>query len=60
MFNFFKKKKKHNDANPPQKRAEDADKSKNTGINTKEMLDDISYIREIKHIHGAWQQYDVI
>ena len=27
---------------------------------TEEILDDISYIQEMKHIRGPWQQYDVL
>ena len=27
---------------------------------TEEMIDDISFIREIKHTKGKWQQYDVL
>ena len=25
-----------------------------------EMLDDVSYIKEIKHIYGSWHQYDIL
>ena len=57
MFNF---KKKQSDASLGTEPGKDPDKSTNIGINTEEMIDDISFIREIKHTKGKWQQYDVL
>ena len=44
--------------------ASEAQNNKNTSAQpaaaSKEMLDDISYIQEMQHISGAWQQYDIL
>ena len=60
MFKFFKNKTEKSDANPAQEVRKNTDKPTNNSINTEEMIDDISYIQEIKHIKGNWQQYDVL
>lgn len=31
-----------------------------SSVNGKDMLDDVSYIREIRHIPGTWHQYDIL
>ena len=58
MFGFFKKQKQQN-----KKQADyESEKCKTSQINTEaeEMIDDISFIKELKHIRGVWQQYDVL
>jgi hypothetical protein len=60
VFQFLKKKKPqqenpHTSAEAPVKAP-----SKGSRAGSPEMLDDISFIQELKHIRGAWQQYDVL
>ena len=49
--------KKH-DATEPEKTIRSSDENKTPTAS--DMIDDISFIREMKHIQGAWQQYDVL
>lgn len=69
MFNPFKKKKtKAADVVGPKPKAEDVVREATHTNNLQaqklneqeKLLDDVSYIKEIKHIRGTWQQYDVL
>lgn len=62
MCKFFRKHKKKQsgkqDSHEIEKTIRSLDNNKAT--ESTDMLDDISFIQEMKHIHGAWQQYDVL
>lgn len=57
MFNFFKSKKNNVDKQD----ANEVVKDVNSQTTEEETIDDISFIKEVKHIRsGVWQQYDIL
>ena len=57
MFNFFKSKKNKVDKQD----ANEVIKDVNSQTTEEETIDDISFIKEMKHIRsGVWQQYDIL
>ena len=60
MFQFLKKKKPQQENPHANASTPVTAQPNNSGTGSSEMLDDISFIQELKHLRGAWQQYDVL